>query len=795
MWGGTSSGNWVSLDATGYQFNPSSKVVVDRDGIQYSYGGTTAGQIPTQIQDSNGNFISATVSSNVVTGWTDTLGRSIPIPPAGGFGVNDVTGGVSTSTAGCPGQMPTTAARLWNLPGPSGGTYAVKVCFATVQINTDFPIGQGNPNYHQVNEQLTNIQSIVLPDGTFWEFVWDSADPNNPNSFAYGNLLKVILPTTGSISYTWLNTQPCSSGQASPPNTDFSVTSRTVNDGTTNQEWTYGGGVVTDPLQNQTVYTFTALGTTTCSLYETSAKYYQNVSGTQTLLGTVATQYALAAVSPWVAFTGDKNSNTLINVAPTSVTTTWANGQSVNVQTGYDAGVVIGSGQTVIYGNPVDNYEYDFTPSGGLLRHTHTTYKAFSTPSYLTAGLLDLPFTVNVYDGGGTQRSSTTYQYDETGLQPSLVTMHVGASLIPNSPRGNQTSVARWLSNGSATSTTSCPVSISNGGSVKSTAVFYDTGTVYQDTDPCTKSTTYAYSSTYYGAYPTTITNALSQSATRTYDFNTGLVTQTKDSNLQPTNFTYNSMWRIFQIGYPDTGAATFSYQVTTVPFSVTRTRTMTPTPSAVTTVVFDGLGRQTRRLSANGEAIPNDQVETCYDGLGRTSFVSYPYQGTGLASSHFCSGLGDSFLYDALGRTLSVTHSDGTKTVTSYTGSDTEISDEGNGTSSVARISQVDGLGSPGQCLRDFLENFNRYYSDARLVRFDHRRYWFSDKLFVRRLRKSTFCRTGRPLGSQLLLRQYLAPYFGHEPRIGSNHLHVRCQWKRFSQNGCTRRNKYTGL
>jgi len=199
MWG--TGNNYLSLDATGTQLNTSTNVVVDHNGIQYYYGTGGAGVEPTQIQDSNGNFISATVSNGAITGWTDTLGRTFPLPP--NYGIGGVT---TTNYTGCTGSLPVSSAGLWNLPGPSGGTYTLKVCFAKVQIRTNFTLGQGNPNSHQLTAQYAAIQSIVQPDGTAWTFTWDSADPNNPNSYAYGNLLGFTLPTGGSISYTWFQT-------------------------------------------------------------------------------------------------------------------------------------------------------------------------------------------------------------------------------------------------------------------------------------------------------------------------------------------------------------------------------------------------------------------------------------------------------------------------------------------------------------------------------------------------------------------------------------------------------------
>src|SRR5208282_2628072 len=96
----------------------------------------------------------------------------------------------------------------------------------------------------------------------------------------------------------------------------------------------------------------------------------------------------------------------------------------------------------------------------------------------------------------------------------------------------------------------------------------------------------------------------------------------------------------------------------------------------------------------SNGESAPDDQVDTCYDGLGRAKFRSYPYQGSGIPSTRTCAGAGDSFAYDALNRATGITHSDASSILTSYTGRATSVSDEGNGTQRVQRISQVDGLG-----------------------------------------------------------------------------------------------------
>jgi RHS repeat-associated protein len=81
--------------------------------------------------------------------------------------------------------------------------------------------------------------------------------------------------------------------------------------------------------------------------------------------------------------------------------------------------------------------------------------------------------------------------------------------------------------------------------------------------------------------------------------------------------------------------------------------------------------------------------VTTSYDGTGKPYQVSNPYHST----SDSTYGI-TTYTYDALGRTTNITHPDGAYATTSYAGRATSVQDEGNGSVSVQRISQVDGFG-----------------------------------------------------------------------------------------------------
>jgi hypothetical protein len=106
-----------TVDASGIQAT-SSGVLVDRDGIRY---GAT-------IEDPNGNTIG--ISSS---GWTDTMGRFIAgsktvLPNS--LTVTYVLGVPTSDLSQCP--TGTAAANLWNLPGPSGGTSVIKLCYGNL---------------------------------------------------------------------------------------------------------------------------------------------------------------------------------------------------------------------------------------------------------------------------------------------------------------------------------------------------------------------------------------------------------------------------------------------------------------------------------------------------------------------------------------------------------------------------------------------------------------------------------------------------------------------------------------
>lgn len=681
-------------DATGFYANPSGAddltqptLAMNRNGIRFTLTENTNNTFTRE--DPNGNQIFApTYGFSYLSGgiFKDTVGRSIPAPP----------GTATSNFSKCPTGgllLPIASATVWTVPGPAGSN-PESFTFCNVTVNLNIPNNEPSP-VKGTSSALTLTQSIVLPNGTAWTFEYNDRNPGDPSSVNYGIPTEIILPTGGTITYTFTTN---ASGNASPSWSRW-ITSRTVNanDGTGSHTWTYGyagiGGTaptttVTDPLGNNTIHTFGLFGTS--GYFETKTQYYQLINGTQTLLKTVTENYTSL---------NDGNAEYQIaGVVPKSVTTTWPNNNQVSqTQTDYDSQ----SSGTWSYGNVIAKREYDYGTGapGALLRTTTTQYEAFISSPYLTNNLLDLPSSIQVTDGGGTQRGLTTYGYDAYALQSSGLgaAQQLDTSPADGTQRGNRTSVSRWL-NGSAIATTNCGVSVTNGNLINY-YTYNNSGTVYNSTDPCGSSagdskhtTSYAYSSTYEGAYLTTVTNPIGQSTTYTYDSGTGLVASVKDPNSQTTSYTYDNMWRIHTVTFPDNGLDTITHQESTYPFSATLTKAITTSPALnyVLTNVFDGVGRVSQ-TEVQSDPAGTDRTVTTYDGDGRKYEV---YNATRCSSP--TTNCGDPtwgysiYSYDGLNRTTQVVEQDGSKVMTSYSGNSATVTDE----ASKTRESFTDGLG-----------------------------------------------------------------------------------------------------
>jgi RHS repeat-associated protein len=717
----TGTGSLVTLDGSGFSasytgsaYAPASSGPSDSRGTLYSIIGTAA-------EDRNGNQI----GTNNSGGWTDTLGRQIP-PPAPGPVLPATTPPPSTaSLSACPALpyafQPMTNAYSWNLPTVNGGTLPLVLCYAGVYVRTGTP---NTPPIFQVNRNFTMLQSVVFPDNTYWAFQYDAADPNNPSSFAFGDLLKVTFPTGGSITYTWgLSNAMCNS------TIDRAVQTRTVdaNDGAGPHTWSYtfsginassGNTIVTDPLGNDTVHVITGVGAASigglsCSLYETQTLYYQGSHTSGTLLKTVNTdyQYTINPYDPAVIGSGgvESDATTVSNVFPIRVTTTLPNGLVSKVETDYDSALAYhgpfdgitwneqtctptenggGPNGTICSWtnpttNPVTNYtgsygkviatrEYDWGQGapGALLRQTQTQYQWQVDSAYLTANMLNLPAVVKILDGSNNLCAETDYFYDEptylTTPPVAITTQHVSP---PEAVRGNLTTVTRKLS------ATPCSPN-ATWSSVSSHTNWFDTGEVYQTIDPLNHTTTHTYDPAYAGAYPTqtqlpdTITNGVTihHVISGTYDFDTGLLASFTDQNNQISNYSYDNRWRMTSAVFPADSSGNhpetdFQYpNLTTVERLKKQQGATSCLVDASHCIVDYAYFDGVGRTTQTRLVDPagDDFVDTTYDTASRVSTVSNPHRSTSSATDGVTTPS-----YDALGRVTQTTAQDGSVSTT----------------------------------------------------------------------------------------------------------------------------------
>jgi RHS repeat-associated protein len=678
----------LSVDGTGYRGGPTPPLtcpftdsVTDRNGVIYKFGCTTS-QSSSQFsyfEDPNGNKITGNYDSfGSLVSWTDSMGRT------------SLAGQTTTDFGGCTGPLPTVAAGLRPVPSINGGTRTFKYCYATVHLQNMNLCGYDQTRcIDDSTGSYSYLQAIVLPNGTSWTFTYDSADPNNPSSVGWGDLTKITFPTGGSISYTWVSSGQigaCSSGYGWGGPIVRVLSSRTLdaNDGQGPHTWTYTKPTnfvtnVQDPLGNQTVHTFTVIpnGTSSisCKLHETLTQRYLGTSTSGTLKQTDATDY-IKAENYGSSYPAD-NPDFVANRITTTV-----GGQQKKVEMDYNYPVLDFGTYPLTDGNVVARREYDYGSPGALLRTTTTAYLANSNSNYLNKNLISLPSSVKVQNGAGTQQGYTTFSYDEYSLASSGITTQHDSSPPNGIYRGNLTSTHHWL-NGSSASTTNCPISVSNGYLV-SFNIYFDTGMVQKATDSCGTSagvanhtTTFAYSSTYAGAYPTTITNPLSQSTTNGYDFNTGFLSSMVDPNNQTTTYSYDSLTvRPMQISYPDLGQVNFCYSDITgspcytsvPPYKAVATQKITSTSqNKITTNIFDGVGRlkETQLNSDPAGTVYNDIV---YDAVGRKSKIWNPTRCNPAQTNCGESTWGfTTYNYDPLDRVTSVVEQDSSTVSTDY--------------------------------------------------------------------------------------------------------------------------------
>jgi len=710
--------------------------VTDPSGTNYQFPGfqlapsdtpTPWGLMAQTITDRNGNQITFTGSSNSGTSgsYKDTLGRTV----VSWSGIGSSSGDQVT-VAGLSGNVLvhwTTVTESFPESGHDVGDNGVAgPC--TMTANQTSP------------QQISAVSEIDIPGNPTQKyfFSYDST---------YARPNKITFPGGGYVRYVWgLNTSSEVSYEQWPVSGTANATCWLLHDtaAITDRYVSYDG--VTEVLHQHFSYAPTTWGlggnsaawsqkSTTVTSTDLAATHQVTVTTYNYVPGSVIGS-SQVPVEQQIVYQ-DGSSHTL-----KTVNKTWLSGfHMIGEQAILDNGQ--GNATLRCYSNweVSDIYEYGFQAEGAkppdpscgnngttlsaglntsaigpLRRHTAVVYHNFGTH------ILNEPDSVTVYDGSGTQMKQTTYGYDGSSLVAS------GAvNVVPvSTPRGNATSVTRWLNTG--------------GTSPATTFTYYDTGQVATMTDPCgstscadmtgsNHTTQYFYADSYAScggaappsgqtnAYPTQIIDALGHAQNLCYGYTDGQLRSSTDQNSQTTNYQYaDPLLRLTEVDYPpdpnngnQRGKTTHSYNDSPPSPSVTTSRLMNTSNQYVTsTTTMDGLGHTVRSvLTSDPDCASGDRTDTTYDGLGHVYTVSNPYCTTGDSTYGLTT-----YFYDALGRSCLVVPPDGTlpsggacpgsqpaNTVfTAYSGNTTTVTDQ----AGKKRQSATDGLGRLTQVTED---------------------------------------------------------------------------------------------
>ena len=674
--------SYLRLDST----NSADIVLHTKSGEQIHFTGSQ-NQF-SKLEDSNGNTITySQVNSNL---WVvkDNLGRSI------NFNYSSyVLQNISYLDA-------------------NGVNRTISFSYTPVTIYPTFTNPPGS--YDGDGSQLWSpISSVTLPNNLKWTFQYDT----------WGGLTKITYPAGGYTRYDYVvDTNLWVSHRAFSAAADFrevnhryvcrSATGSCATEDVTTYAATVNGTIVnnqymdlTDALGNRTRYQFSAPagGTPVYSAREIFRYYYQ---GQSTLLRTVQTDYNS------LDYTGNPTDNSL----PIRVTTT-LNDVSPNIinkkEWDYDTYSQIwcspyivacsGVGAPVPIDNPTEERDFDWGSGGPgtLMRKTDYTWlktNAVNGQDYTTTAIhiLNRKLTEQIKDINSTIFAQTQYEYDNyasdqkhAALQSSGAVQHDAAFSTSYTTRGNVTAIQHWRNTDSVWLTTYNQLD--------------DSGNIRKTIDPAGNPTSFGFADSWgnatctpsggnAAAYPTTVTNALNQSISSTYNSCNGTTATSTDLNNQPSTFGYDLMGRRVQSTFPDGGQSSGTYNESSLPLNITASKKITSSINLSSYQGVDGIGHTTQ-TQMTSDPQGTDYVDTTYDALERKSTISNSYRSTGDPTYGITTSV-----YDALGRVIQMIPPDGSgssnNVSTAYSGNCSTVSDQ----TGRKRKSCMDGLGRTKQ-------------------------------------------------------------------------------------------------
>jgi YD repeat-containing protein len=699
------------------------------------------------VTDRNGNLIAITYPNGNEVDYADQLGRVTKIQ----------------KNIADPQNPSVMLALLVTIPGYQGQTRYFKVKTAVMNqrfrsgispmlpvINGDYdPLGWGlswgtatrlfpgsHGTYAERIDTAMVLSECVLPDGRSLQFFYNE----------FGEVAEVQMPTGGKAQYDYQYVTNLPAGKSLPGEISTSHFASTVSDverGVVARR-TYPDGVTKDAdwAYSYTVSTAQVTATSAAGVVLLNQKHYFLANGRNLYPGPGSGPLGDRGVDGsgynlWS--TGIERRTETLNAAGTAVIAAseqdWTQRTPI-VWTGTNYGSYqtendnrVNEERKILddlsmakvdtfydqYNNRTEVKEYDFDQS--LKRRTTISYLATNNGfNYVTDDsihLLRLPLQQSVYDGGGTERARTNYDYDNYAndtlhaplVDHGIVTGHDSAYSLSKTTRGNTTASGRWLNTTGATiysypryDTLGNAVSAKDAnGNVVSIDYTDDYGAGSNPGGGVQGS----YGATY--ALPTLITSpppiagAPQQTARSQYDFSTGLLTGFKDRNGIITQTIYNdALDRPTQIksalGVVGVESHAAMYYAPATAFGITLAKndvlTVSDQASLDDAVLrawtrTDGFGRTTEGWKRDPQG--DVKAMTIYDGLGRAVQSSNPFRPSAGEVAIYTTTV-----YDLASRIVSVTTPDSAVVTTSYSSNTVTVTDQ----LGKARRSITDGLG-----------------------------------------------------------------------------------------------------
>ncbi len=597
------------------------------DGTKVTYGAPEDGVIyPTQIKDANGNYITITYVGNKgpkINTITDTLGRVITFKYQNG--------------------------RLINIQGPGyNGTTQTYVRLHYVQktMNATF---SGLTKGVRDNSPY-QIKAIYYPVTNTGYWFGDSDSYSS-----YGMIKKVMMNRSMTSSGTSTAEGSATKGTMSTQTVyNYPASASNLTDApkyTTKTESWHGsdtGTAVTSYSVNNTANP----RTTTITLpngTKNKTYSYNNTTWNDGMLYKTEFLSPTNAVLSKQEMTWAQGYNTAPRV--TQILSTDEKNQTKK--------------QTFTYGTYYNQvtWAYEYGYSNNLLRKSYTTYENSATYRGTYSGskwmsglhIFSLPKTTEVRNASNVRQNRTDFTYDA-----GTMTTRTGVSNFDTAYNSSSYTKKR----GNVTKTRVYSKASNLTGYIDYDYTYDVLGNNLTATTNCCQQMTTTYNSTYKYAYPASVrrgapTGSVHNTASATYDFNTGLVKTSTDYNGRVTTAAYDTIGRPTQVTLSTGGKTVYEYFPNTLTTKQTAKLSNNTIVSQSTSIV-NGRGQpQTSKLLTGTSSETATKVK--YDDMGRQTHVSNPYPATSSPTKW------TTYAYDNQSRVTQVTAPDNSTSKTFY--------------------------------------------------------------------------------------------------------------------------------